>query len=269
MSDTSEFCELLLDIGNLPAPPLSGEGLGGTPDASSKRVRVRIGRRPFAIDLRELYSLNGRTLPGTDEREQSAIGDYLKLFPSHKIYLATHVFSVTEIGSGWLENVRTVGYEMEFTNPSDVTVLDVLPRTEFVKWFEVENRTRGEVNASIDAGGQASIPALHLLGGAIEKLGYGASITLGTETKAVGNLSFAVVTPVIQTSGIGDNTSEWTFSRKKLPLTGDFVLTQTVLVSKHQPQLHFRARVFADLAVWNKFSAKLKSEWVPIQLDLN
>lgn len=169
---------------------------------------------------------------------------------------------------GGAQDVRTVGYEMEFTNPSDVTVLDVLPRREFVKWFEVENRTRGEVHASIDAGGQASLP-VQLLGGAVEKLGYGAGITLDTETKAVGNLSFAVVTPVIQTSGIGDNASEWTFSRKKLPLTGDFVVTQTVLVSKHQRQLEFRARVFADLAVWNKFSAKLKSEWVSIQLDLN
>jgi hypothetical protein len=180
----------------------------------------------------------------------------------------TYVFSVTEIGSGWLENVRLVGYEMEFTDPSEVTVLDLLPRSEFVKWFEVENRTYGELQASIDAGGQALIPALNLLGGAVEKLGYGANISLGAETKAVGNLSFAVVTPVIQVSGIGDNASEWKFSRKNRPLTGDFVLAQTVLVSKYHRQLNFRARIFAKLAVWNKFSAKLKSEWVPLQLDL-
>lgn len=232
--------------------PPSERTFGAEPDIEAGRIRLRIGERPVARNLRVLYELGKREVPAD-----------LEVFLSYDIWLLTHTISVVQ--EGGFKQIRQLGYEMQFPDKPKVTVLEVLPQTRFVT--KVGGCLKGE--ADIQLNGQVAVPdsITHLLD-YVEDLSFGGKVTLSNQLNVVGRVSFAVMTPVIQAVGVGDSRSEWVFIKDENPLLGDQHMTQMILTPLRLKKLKFKARLNATISSFNLIPARLQSEWIDLECIL-
>lgn len=232
--------------------PPSKRTFGAEPDVEAGRIRLRIGERPVARNLRVLYELSKREVPAD-----------LEVFISYDIWLLTHSISVVK--EGGFKQIRQLGYQMKFPDRPRVTVLEVLPQTRFVT--NVGGFFKGE--ADIQLNGQAAVPdsITHLLD-YVEDLSLGGKVTLSNQINLVGRVSFAVMTPVIQAVGAGDSSSEWVFIKDEQPLLGDQLMTQMILTPLRLNKLKFKARLYATISSFNLIPARFQSDWIDLECIL-
>jgi len=232
--------------------PPSKRTLGTDPDIEAGPLRLRIGERPVARNLRALYELRGRQLP-----------EDLEIFISYDIWLLTHCVSVVK--EGGFKQIRQMGYQMRFPDKPKVTVIEVLPQTDFVK--RVGGFLKSESDIQIN--GQASLPdsLTHLLN-KVENLSFGGKLTISKHLNVVGMVSFSVMTPVIQAVGVGDNGSEWVFKKYEQPLLGDQLMIQIVLTPPHLRRLNFKARLYATVTTFNLVPVRFESQWIDLECSL-
>lgn len=232
--------------------PPSQRRFGG-PEVEFSRIRIKIGERPIARDLRTLYQLTKRELPGN-----------LEVFRSYRLWMVTHAVSIVDQAT--IRSVRQVGYQMRLPNEPCVTVVEMFPQTRFVKKVEGKWETR----ADLEIDGKASVPdTVTELLDHFEGLTLGGKVTIATKVGLIGRLSFAVFTPVVQAVGVGDRQSEWIFERSDEPLIGDQLMVQILLVPKHVDRVEFEARAHAVVSTFNLIPTRLNSEWIPLACSLN
>jgi hypothetical protein len=229
----------------LRSPSDSGLGLGLGRDVEPDRISVRVGDRPVARRLRDLYELADREMPP----ELKAPGNY-------EAWMITHSVSILEEGD--FTSLERLGYRVRFEEKPRATVLDVLPQTRFVTRDGREFRNEAEIGLN----GRATRPSRFTeLLDACEALAFGGEMTLSSRPTVVGLASFPVITPTIQAVGSGSNASEWLFTRSdNRPLVGDQLMMQLVLTSPHQKKLRFTAQVYADVSTFWLIPARLKGE---------
>jgi hypothetical protein len=239
-----------LDPDLLVAP--SKRTFGTDPDIEVGRLRLRVGERPVARNLRALYELRKRGLP-----------EDLEVFISYDIWLLTH--SVSVVKEGGFKKIRQIGYQMRFPDKPKVTVLEVLPQTDFVTRFGGFFKSE----ADIQINGHASVPEslTHLLD-MVEYLSFDGQFTISKQLNVVGRVSFSVITPIIQAVGVGDNGSEWVFKKHDRPLLGDQLMMQIVLTPRRVRRLNFKARVYATVSSFNLVPARFQSDWLDLQCML-
>jgi hypothetical protein len=232
--------------------PPSKRTFGAEPDIEVGQLRLRIGERPVARNLRLLYEMSKRELPSD-----------LEVFVSYDIWLLTH--SVSVIKEGGYKKIRQLGYQVRFPDKPKVTVLEVLPQTHFVT--KVGGFFKSE--ADIQINGQASMPEsiTHLLN-TVENLSLGGKLVLSEQVNLVARITFAVMTPVIQAVGAGDNGSEWVFRQDEQPLLGDQLMIQILLTPRRLRALDFKARVYATIATFNLVPVRVTSEWTDLSWAL-
>jgi len=221
------------------SPYADGRDLGSEGDISVKDLEISLGDRPVARNLRRLYELGGRQIPPEVE-----------VFDLYDIWLITHSIGIIkrENSSAY---VKSIGYKADFTDTAEVYTIDLLPRTKFVSSFELSSKT--EVALGLE--GHAQVPeVVKTLLEQVEYIGADASIKLSTDNKLIGNLSFSVISPVIQAIGIGQSKCEWLFEEDKNPLIGDQIMFQTILVPKETPSVKFKASGYAFIKTnWLSF----------------
>lgn len=240
--------------------PLSHVSLGGAPHLEEGNITVRIGLRPIVRSLRELYEKAGKELPGD-----------LQVFNSFRLWMITHVVSV--VRERGMKDVSGLSYEAQFPPEPRVTTLQVLPQTRFIKKVEGGITTDWVFDVGLGVNGQIAPPAA-----VTELLEQADFISAGGEAKAklnisnklhlVGNLSFAVLTPLIAAVGVGGDYCRWDFTKDKVPLIGDHLMVQILLVPKHEQELQFRARVSATTTVLDFLPRTRRSRWVDLTAQL-
>lgn len=237
---------------NLLVPPSQRHLGGDEPDIEADRLRLRIGDRPIARNLRRLYELSDRQLPDT-----------LEVFTSYDLWLLTHAVSV--IKEGGYKRVRHLGYRMSFQEKPRVTVVDILPQTHFVT--KVGGFFRAETDIQLN--GEAKVPdSLTELLEEVESISLGGQIRISAEANVVGRVSFSVMTPVIQAVGVGSNGSEWVFRKDEQPLLGDQLMIQIVLTPRRLREIKFRAQLHAAITTFDFLPALLESDWLDLECEL-
>ncbi len=226
--------------------------LGTKADIEDSNFRFRIGRRPLVYNLRNLYQASGRSLPNS-----------LEIFISYDIWLLTHAVSI--IKERGFKKVQQFGYQVCFPKDPKVTVIDVLPQTQFIT--KIGTSFKSETDIKIN--GQAAITndLINLLEKVIP-LSFGGKLTCSNHANIVARLSFSTISSVVQAAGVGDNESEWIFIKDEKPLLGDQIMTQIILTPKYLERFNFKARIFATISTFNFLPVRLKSKWVKLECNL-
>jgi hypothetical protein len=162
------------------------------------------------------------------------------VFDSYDLWLVPHsVGIVRQHGSG---RASAFGYQADFRDAEQVYTLDMLPQTKFVT--RIEGSFQTEADLALE--GHAEVPKeAKALMEAMEWLGGDAHLKLSTEAKLLGRISFSVLSPVIQSVGIGKSRIEWLLDEDDKPLLGDQVFFQTVAVAAGTEKLTFHAKAYA------------------------
>lgn len=240
--------------------PPSERHLGPETQIERDNIEVRIGRRPFVRSLSALYESSGQEVPRG-----------MEIYKAYKLWLLTH--SVSVIKEPGRRDVRRLGYEVAFPDEPRVTVVEVFPQSRFVKKLGAELESRFMFEAGVELNGQAAPPeAITELLKQVHPLSFGGKAGAKAEIVAkgdfVGRLSFAVMTPIIEAVGVGDDYSQWVFTRDTRPLVGDHIMMQVILVPNGLRELQFRARVSAITTTFNLLPNKRRSEWVDLSVPL-
>jgi hypothetical protein len=240
--------------------PLSEVKLGGGTHLEKNNVTVRIGQRPIVRSLRELYEKANKELPPD-----------LQVFNSFRLWMITHVVSV--VRERGVRDVGCLSYEVQFPPEPRVTTVQVLPQTRFIKKIEGGIQTDWVVDVGLGVNGQIAPPAaLTELLEQADFISFGgeakAKINISNKVHLVGNLSFAVVTPLIAAVGVGGDYCRWDFTKDKVPLIGDHLMVQILLVPKHECELRFQARVSATITVFDLLPDTRRSKWVDLAAHL-
>lgn len=84
----------------------------------------------------------------------------------------------------------------------------------------------------------------------------------------MGRPSFAVLTPIIEAIGIGDDYSNWVFTKDTMPLVDNHIMMQIILVPNGLRELPFRARDTATTTTFNLLPSKRNSKWIELSVPL-
>lgn len=226
---------------------------GDDPEIEEGFLKLRIGDRPFARNLRTMYELNDRKVP-----------DEIEIFMAYDVWLITHVVSIMQ--EAGYKKVKQLGCEVRFQEEPKVTILELLPQTRFIK--KLGGLFKSE--AGIQLNGKATLPAsVSQLLNSVENFSLGAEMTLSSQANIVGKLSFAVMSAAVVATGVGDRRSEWLFNKAgDRPLQGDQLMVHVLLTPKHLKNVTFKARIYATISGFNFIPVRLKSEWVDLACDL-
>jgi hypothetical protein len=240
--------------------PPSERHLGPEPQIERDNIEVRIGRRPFVRSLSALYESSGQKVPPG-----------MEIFKAYKLWLLTH--SVSVVKEPGRRDVRRLGYEVSFPEEPRVTVVEVFPQSRFVKKLGAELESRFVFEAGVELNGQVAPPeSVTELMKQVYPLSFGgkaaAKAEISTRGDFVGRLSFAVMTPIIEAIGVGDDYSQWVFTKDTKPLVGDHIMMQIILVPNGLRELPFRARVSATTTTFNLLPSKRSSKWIELSVPL-
>jgi hypothetical protein len=204
------------------------------PDADEMAInglKVRLGDRPLARNLRRLYEKAHKKLPPN-----------LSVYDSYDLFLIPH--SVGLLRKSGTASVKAVGYEADFGDAEQVYTLEMLPQTRFVTRLDVS--LHAEADLAVEGHAEVPAPARALLD-VVESVGGDARLKLSAETKVLGRVSFSLLSPVIQSVGVGKSRIEWKLEADNTPLLGDQMLLQTVAVPLGTESITMRSKAYVLL----------------------
>jgi len=215
-------------------------------------IRIRVGERPVAYNLLDLYLKLGKKYPAEYE-----------LFISYDVWLIMHSISIIDIDKS--SRIKQLGCQTLFPEEPRITILELFPQTKYIKQIEATSVNE----ADIEINGQAQIPSVNIpLASDVQPLKLGGKINLSSKTNIVGRLSFSVITPSILAVGHGDYQSEFVFNRVDTPINGDQLMIQTVLLPHDLEELTFKTRIYSTVTLYNLIPSKWKSEWIDLKCEL-
>jgi len=221
---------------------------------SVKGLKIRLGDRPLAKNLRQLYQLKHESLP-----------EDIVVYDAYDIWLLFH--SIGAMRREGNAEVQILGYEANFENEDDLYTIDLLPQSKFCKKFGAA------FNTDVDLGveGKAQVPEeLKEILDTIDLAGGDVKLSLSTGLKLIGRLSFSVITPAIQAIGIGASQCEWCFHAEEKPLLGDQIMIQAVLVRPKTKVVKFKIRGYALIKTgWISFPAMYRTKWLDVECPLS
>ena len=227
----------------------------------SGTIEMRIGYRPVALSLKQLYELSGRSLPP----------EFGAFYDRFNVYLISHSVNVSKISG--IKTVDQLIYEVKFADGQfdpRITIIDLFPRTSFEKVLDFSFTNQFE--AGIDISGHAVPPdtVTEFLDSidAIQ-IGADASIKLSSNVKIVGKLSLSVITSKIIATGIYNDYAQWILKPSTNPLLGPQVMMQVLLIPKTVQELRMQCRIAATVSsLFGIFPSTRRSSWVPLTCSL-
>jgi hypothetical protein len=237
-------------FGDLLVDPYESSLGGDAPDAVNTRgISVRLGTRPLAFNLLELYGM-GHDKPPT-----------CVAYDAYKLWLVVH--SVGVIHSPGSPEIRAVGYEADFQNEASVYTVGLFPDTQFET--QRSSSLAYKVLLGADGTGEAGVAVPGVLGRVI-KLGGGVELRAVAQAELLGELQFSVTTTAVQSSGITAARAEWQFRPAGHPVAGDQVMVQTLLTPQSVETLKFRIRARLHLrSRFFGFPATYLTEWNDVE----
>jgi hypothetical protein len=215
------------------------------------RVKLRLGEVPSARKLRDVNAVLGKPVP-----------EEFQAFDAYEIWLLT--FGVGILAEG-VREVDRFGLEIELPERPRMTVLSLMPSTRFIKKFEAG----WEFSSSLKLNGSLAVPDyIEQVLQKVEFVKAGGSIEGTAKAGVLGNVKINVMTPVVQTVGVGGREFAWVLEKDESPLVGDQVLTAVVLTPQQLPTLNVRARLSATVSVFDLLPSRLETDWVGLAIPL-
>ncbi len=227
-------------------------------------MHVRLGDRPIARNLRTLYEQGHKDFP-----------EDLVLFDKYDVWLITH--SIGVIRKEGQAKVKTLGYEALYDEAPKVYTTELLPQAKFIRKAGAifENRVDYTVEglaqvpdiakvvlAQVPDMAKVVLEAMNVLGG-------DARFSLSSSLKMIGRISFSVMTPVVQTIGVGASLCQWQFEADEKPLLGDQLMLQTVLVPRYTEKINLKVRGYALIKTgWTRTPVRYETQWLHLQCPL-
>lgn len=226
---------------------LGGKKTEEVPD----KIRMYIATNPAPVNIRDFMKANGKDIPPEVE-----------LFKSYDVFLLPHSVGIIKEG-GW-EKVGQVGYRMEFTNDDQSVVLNLLPNASYTR--RVGGGFKFEAALGLNGNIEPPLELTNLLD-KIEWLGAGGKLQASTEASFVGNISFSVYSTDIQAIGKNGNYSEWQFNKSELPLHGqDIEMNQILLVDRFADTISYRCKAYVNISSWlGNNSIRRETDWVEMK----
>jgi hypothetical protein len=265
--DTKEYIEL--DENNailkylLTSPELLNFGSGGKTyrlgEDQATKYRIEVGKKPIAKNLKTLYSLKNEDLPAD-----------LKVFNFYDIWMITFSVGVINEGSG-LQKIRQLQFDIEYFDEDqkvpDLTIIDILPQTKFIKLVE----GKLQANADITVAGHAEFSTNPLVNSFVKNLSDMANISVNNTISGNCNLSFNVLSQEIVSIGIGNYIGSWIIERtNEKTLIGDQLFIHTLLTHQGLPFINCKVKVSVlCTAPFGLFPIRLEGEWIPLDIILN
>jgi hypothetical protein len=263
--DADNFLDIELTGANATDPdllvaPLDRHMGGPEADAKSRKVSIRIGRRPTVHSLRALYEALEKAYPAT-----------LKLDAAYRVWVISVTVGVLQAKGS--QELKYLDLNLRFPDEPRVTIQGLAPQTEFVERLKVDSETRLSVTSDVKANGDMAMPVdatnvLRLGTGVSLGAAAGAAFHASTRTDIVGHVSIQVATPVVQAVGVGDYQCAWSVKKHRLPLVGDHTFVLTLLVPKNVAALSFDARIAATVETFDLLSQRLSSDWIALECSL-
>jgi hypothetical protein len=192
-------------------------------------LNVRLSDRPLPKNLCKLYA-----------KSHAALAAELAVFDTYDLWLIPHSVGVLrKFGSA---QVTALGYEADFHDAEQVYTLDMLPQTRFTTI--IGGSIRLEADLGLEGHAELPEPARKLLD-SLESLGGDARLKFSSDAKLLGRISFSLLSPAIQSVGVGKHRIVWQLDLDSQPLLGDQILLQTVAVPAGTKQLQFQAKAYA------------------------
>jgi hypothetical protein len=215
------------------------------------KVKLRLGEVPSVRKLREVNAALGKPVP-----------QEFQAFDAYEIWLLT--FGVGILAEG-VREVDRFGLEIELPERPRMTVVSLMPSTKFIKKFEVG----WEFNSALKLNGSLAVPDyVEQVLQKIEFIKASGSIEATTNAGILGNIKFNVMTPVVQTVGVGGRECAWVLEKDESPLVGDQVLTAAVLTPLNLSTLNVKARLSATVSVFDLLPSRLESSWIDLVIPL-
>jgi hypothetical protein len=228
------------------------------PAIDVKGLKIRLGDRPIARDVRRLYERSHKELPPN-----------LAIYDTFSVWIIPHALGAIyepEANSPLglqRPTVLSLGYEVDFRHEESAYTIDLMPQSQFVKKIEVGT----EVKIDLGAEGNALLPTaqVNLMADRVS-LGGGAHVQLAADAHLVGRVSFSLLTPVVQATGVSSSHCHWVLRAHEQPLLGDQMLLQTMLVPQGIRELVYKVRGYAIIKPrWLSFGAIFRTTWVEIR----
>lgn len=248
--DSCSATELALTLADavdplLATPPSERTfGPGGRADLQKGQVLLRVGQRPIVTNLKGVYLKSHQELPPNFE-----------VFSAYDIWLIA--FGVGILRKAGFREVKQFGLSVTFPEKPRVTVLDVLPQTEFVKRLGSDLKSELALGLNGSARASANVVA-DIVPTAPLQLSADASLKASAELNVVGNISFSVQTPIIQAIGVGGSCAEWVFKKSDKPLVGDQHMMVTLLTPKNTEDLETTLRLSATISTFSLLPCNLQ-----------
>lgn len=215
-----------------------------TADLQKGHVRLRIGDRPVVCNLKLLYL-----------KSHQKLSPQFEVFSAYDIWLIA--FGVGILRESGFSEVDHFGFSVTFPQKPRVTVLDVLPQTEFIK--RIGSELKSELALSLNGSARASAYAGPIPESVVPlALSADASLKASTELNVVGNISFSVQTPVVQAIGVGGCCAEWVFKKVDKPLVGDQHMMVTLLTPSDTEEIKATVRLSATIRKFNFIPCNLE-----------
>lgn len=229
-------------------------GFGPGSGLELEHIRIRLGERPTVRNLIQSYKKQHKSLPPEYQYDE----DY-------DIYLVTMSVGLLKDG-GW-KNINQLGVQLEYKQNPKVTILDLAPKTEFVR--RVQGRLRSVTHLSLNGRLTLDEGALAVPAPLPEVSSAEISFKTSQAAKFLANLEFNVLTPTVIATGVGHYMAEWILTKDEEPLVGDQAFAHVLLVPKDKSRLNMKARVYAIISgFFNFFPVRLEGEWVDLPLEL-
>ncbi len=265
----SDFDDVVLTDADANDPllfvPPSKRVFGRGPDAEFGKLRFRIGRRPIATNLWQIYRRSNRALPSDND---------IDVFNGYELWILLQSIGMGNDGSA--DRVDAFSIALSFLGKDPIAITSVYPQTQFISTLGANLGLT--CAADVELGGSARIPDLSMLLGEDIPLGASAGgkakLTLGTHADVVARLSFNVYTPTVVATGTYDSECRWRFQRDRLPLVGDQVVALVVRTPRGMKSLSYTIQFIAEVSTrsanwkWWRETAVVKSKSRSIQCQL-
>jgi len=216
-----------------------------------KRVRVRLGERPTARNVRSMFESQGKPFPPE-----------LSVYRGYEIYLIGLAVGIIKEG-GW-QAVKRLGLRVELPDSPRFIVIGLAPETRLV--------SRGSLgfqcNANVGLNGGIELPASALSSVSFPPVAANAEARATVAAHVAMNLSFSVMSPATVAVGKGDRRAEWVIDAADEPLLGDQELFFTVLAPPIADEIELSASILATISSFDLIPCLLRSAEVKLNVPL-
>jgi len=233
----------------LPSSAVKFGGRSPGPDVRLGPLRVRIGRRPTAHNLRLLYRRRGRGIP-----------EEFDVYWSHEIWMLHHTVGLLRDE----DSVDATGLEYEMVLDERAIIQGVLPEERLMRGDPGGTHCRADILLNGRIVPEFAEPAgeelANLAGGALQASG---------RDDVVGRVWLPALTMHVAAIGPGCNVATWLFRRNGGSLEGYQPMATTLLLDKHIKTLTCKVRVRLHAEGRSGVAVPLGlSHWAALDIDL-